>query len=243
MSESSYVDASGGGTAPGAARNRQLIVAGLVVAIVAIAAVGYFVFVRGGSSKSGSALPPIPHRSHSAAAASGAPSATATPGALPAVYQGPPANNPFRPLVVPPTTQPPVAPASGSSSATGSPSASPTVVIPTLTPTATPKSSPTPTVTVTATPSPTGLPTAGQTITLTLVAVDSNAGTADVTVKQGSTTTPYNGLKPGQVFGTYFKLVSILSSDPASPPVTYGADFQYGDQFVQLSTGEWSQFG
>jgi hypothetical protein len=98
-------------------------------------------------------------------------------------------------------------------------------------------------VTVTATPSPTGLPTAGQTITLTLVAVDSNAGTADVTVKQGSTTTPYNGLKPGQVFGTYFKLVSILSSDPAQPPVSYGADFEYGDQFVQLSTGEWSQFG
>jgi hypothetical protein len=78
---------------------------------------------------------------------------------------------------------------------------------------------------------------------LTLVNVDANAGTVDVTVKQGTTTTPFNGLKPGQVFDKYFKVVSILSSDPSQPPVTYGADFQYGDQFVQLAKGEWSQFG
>jgi hypothetical protein len=76
-----------------------------------------------------------------------------------------------------------------------------------------------------------------------LVNVDPNTSTVDVTVKQGATTTPYNGLKPGQTFGKYFKVVSILSSDPSTPPVYYGADFQYGDQFVQLAKGEWSQFG
>jgi len=95
-------------------------------------------------------------------------------------------------------------------------------------------------VTSTATPTatPTGLPTAGQAITLTLDAVDLAAGTVDVTVVNGSTTTQYTGLEAGKVFGTYFKVVSILSSDPASPPVVGKAGFQYGDQFVQLAQGE-----
>jgi hypothetical protein len=93
------------------------------------------------------------------------------------------------------------------------------------------------------TPSPTGLPTAGQSITLTLDAVDLNAGTVDVTVTQGSTSKQYTAVKPGTIFGTYFKLVSVLSSDPNQPPVVGGADFEYGDQFVQLEQGEWAQFG
>jgi hypothetical protein len=87
------------------------------------------------------------------------------------------------------------------------------------------------------------LPTAGQAITLTLDEVDLTAGTVNVTVTQGSTSKQYTAVKPGTVFGAYFKLVSVVSSDPNKPPVTGGADFQYGDQFVQLEQGEWAQFG
>jgi len=43
------------------------------------------------------------------------------------------------------------------------------------------------------------------------------------------------------VFGQYFKLVSILSTDPSDPPVVGGAAFEYGDQFVQLAQGEFAQ--
>ena len=238
MTEQNY-SSDAGSTASDAARRRQLIVLALVVAVAAIGAIGYFGFLKGGKSSNSAALPAIPHKSHVASPSAAPSSAGAT--VVPAVYQAPPANNPFKPLVQPP---PPTAAITNPAAPSVSPTPtvvtpSPTVVTPTPTPT---KASPTPTVTVTATPSPTSLPTAGQSITLTLVSVDSTAGTADVTVKQGTTTTPYNGLKPGQVFGTYFKLVSILSSDPSTPPVTYGADFEYGDQFVQLATGEWSQF-
>ena len=79
-------------------------------------------------------------------------------------------------------------------------------------------------------------------MTLKVVRVD-GSGTADVTVTNAGTATPYNNVLPGQVFGTYFKLVSIVSSDPAAPPVSYGADFQYGDQFVQLAQGQSAQLG
>lgn len=226
-------------------KRRQKIVALIGAAVVAVAAIAYFVFLKGGGSTATNA--PIA-RGKAKPAASGSAAATPAAGAtvVPAVYNAPAGRNPFRPLATPPAASSSAAP-SASASKSATPAVSPTViVIPTQSPTPTPTKAsptPTPTVTVTATPSPTSLPTAGQSITLTLVSVDSTAGTADVTVKQGTTTTPYNGLKPGQVFGTYFKLVSILSSDPSTPPVTYGADFEYGDQFVQLATGEWSQFG
>jgi hypothetical protein len=71
---------------------------------------------------------------------------------------------------------------------------------------------------------------------LKLDSVDVAGGTANVTVTKGSTSTPYTNVKTGQVFGTYFKLVSIVSNG-ATPPVG-SADFEYGDQFVQLATGE-----
>lgn len=224
------------------AKRRQKIVALIGAAVLVVAALAYFVFLKGGGSTNTNA--PIA-RGQAKPAASGSAAGTPAAGAtvVPAVYNGPAGRNPFKPLATPPPASSSASP-SPSASKSATPSASPTViVIPTTSPSPTPtKATPTPTVTVTATPSPTALPTAGQSITLTLVSVDSTAGTADVTVKQGTTTTPYNGLKPGQIFGTYFKLVSILSSDPSTPPVTYGADFEYGDQFVQLATGEWSQF-
>ena len=241
MSESSNTARETG--AADEARKKQLLALGAVAALAVVAAVGYFVFIRGGSSSSNTPVRSATTQQH-AGEKSSSPSAlpSQTPAAVPAAYNAPAGHNPFKPLVVDTTA---AAGGGASASSSASPSATPSViVVPTQTPTPTPtQASPSPTVTVTATPSPTGLPTAGQSITLTLVSVDSTAGTVDVTVKQGSTTTPYNGIKPGQVFGTYFKLVSILSSDPASPPVVYGADFEYGDQFVQLGTGEWSQFG
>jgi hypothetical protein len=232
----SAADAGAGGKS---AKNRQLL-ALLLVALVLVAVVAaYFMFVAGGSKSDSSTLGSGgTHARPVASASNTAVAGAAGVSAIPAVYPAPPGHNPFKPLAVEPPPPAPSTSARSSATPSPSPSPSPTIVIPAPT-----KASPTPTVTVTATPSPTSLPTAGQSITLTLVSVDSTAGTADVTVKQGTTTTPYNGLKPGQVFGTYFKLVSILSSDPSTPPVTYGADFEYGDQFVQLATGEWSQFG
>lgn len=222
------------------AQQRQLIVLASVAAIIAVGAAVYFLFMSGGSSPSNQAVP----THHVAPSATAAPASGANAAAVvPAAYTAPNGRNPFSPLVTPTPTPTPSGSATppASSSATPSTTPTPTFVFPTTT--ATGRTSPTPTVTVTATPSPTGLPTAGQSITLTLVSVDSTKGTADVTVTQGATTTPFNGVKPGQVFGTYFKLVSILSSDPANPPVTYGAAFEYGDQFVQLATGQGSQFG
>ena len=96
-------------------------------------------------------------------------------------------------------------------------------------------------MTVTATPTPTSLPTSPSAVSLTLVRADTT-NTIDVTVTSGGTTTPYNNVTPGQVFGTYFKLVSILADTSGSTPV-YGADFEYGDQFLQLAKGQSAQLG
>jgi hypothetical protein len=70
--------------------------------------------------------------------------------------------------------------------------------------------------------------------------VDTVANTVTVNVLANGNTTPYT-VHNGAVFGTYFKVVSILS-DPG-PPVSNGADFQYGDEFIQLSQGQSAQFG
>jgi hypothetical protein len=216
-----------------------------LVAVVGVAVVGVIVYLllfSGGSSSSPAAARVTPHVQTSAVA-SASPSAVQ---AVPAAYTAAVGRNPFQPALTPP---PVAATASSSAAASKSPTPTPTpsplIVIPTLTlspaPTVTVTASPSPTATVTVTPSPTGLPTAGNSITLTLVRAD-NTGTVDVTVTNGATTTPYNGIAPGQVFGTYFKLVSILS-DTSTTPTTYGADFEYGDQFVQLANHQSATLG
>jgi hypothetical protein len=222
-----------------------------LVAVVGVAVVGVIVYLllfSGGSSSSPAAARVTPHV-QSSAVASSSPSAVQ---AVPAAYTAAVGRDPFQPALTPP----PAATASSSAAAASAAAASaskaaaaspsPTlIVIPTLTlsptPTVTVTASPSPTATVTVTPSPTGLPTAGNSITLTLVRAD-NTGTVDVTVTNGATTTPYNGVAPGQVFGTYFKLVSILS-DTSTSPTTYGADFEYGDQFVQLAKSQSATLG
>jgi hypothetical protein len=223
-----------------------------LVAVVGVAVVGVIVYLllfSGGSSSSPAAARVTPHV-HTSAVTSASPSAVQ---AVPAAYTAAVGRNPFQPALTPP----PVAATASSSAAAASAAAasaskaaaaspSPTlIVIPTLTlspaPTVTVTASPSPTSTVTVTPSPTGLPTAGNAITLTLVRAD-NTGTVDVTVTNGATTTPYNGIAPGQVFGTYFKLVSILS-DTSTIPTSYGADFEYGDQFVQLAKSQSATLG
>ncbi|MBX6371508.1 MAG: hypothetical protein IRZ02_04545 [Acidothermus sp.] len=197
-----------------ATRRRQLVLVAALAVVVAVALVAYFLLMgkSGGPSESTSATV-LPRSTHAPATAT----PSAVPTAIPANYNGPVGRNPFKPLVVPP---PPT---------TAAASPSPT---PTLTPTVVP--------TVTVTPSPTGLPTANKLLKLTLAAVDPN--TPSVTVKitdvAANATQTISGIRPGQVFGTYFKLVSVLSSDPSQPPVQYGADFQYGDQFIQLGVGD-----
>jgi hypothetical protein len=218
-----------------------------LVAVVGVAVVGVIVYLllfSGGSSSSPAAATVAPHVQTSAIA-SASPSAVQ---AVPAAYTAAVGRNPFQPALTPPAvpTAAPAAAATASKAPTPTPTPSqPLIVIPTLTlapsPTVTVTASPSPTATVTVTPSPTGLPTAGNSITLALVRADST-GTVDVTVTNGATTTPYNGIAPGQVFGTYFKLVSILS-DSSTTPTTYGADFEYGDQFVQLAKGQSATLG
>jgi hypothetical protein len=218
-----------------------------LVAVVGVAVVGVIVYLllfSGGSSSSPAAETVAPHVQTSAIA-SASPSAVQ---AVPAAYTAAVGRNPFQPALTPPAvpTAAPAAAATASKAPTPTPTPSqPLIVIPTLTlapsPTVTVTASPSPTATVTVTPSPTGLPTAGNAITLALVRADST-GTVDVTVTNGATTTPYNGIAPGQVFGTYFKLVSILS-DSSTTPTTYGADFEYGDQFVQLAKGQSATLG
>ena len=236
--------------ASSAARNQRTALIA-VVGVVVVGALAYLLLFSGNkSSNTGAVVPSRPHV-QSSAVASDSPAAAVA--AIPAAYAGAIGRNPFQPATTPPAT-PAASSGAGAASASGagasgaaSKSASPTptptvIVIPTLSlpPTSTP--TPTPTVTVTATPTPTGLPTAGQPITLTLTRVD-NSGTVDVSVAKGGTTTPYLNVAPGQIFGTYFKLVSLVSSDPANPPVQYGADFEYGDQFLQLVQGESAQLG
>jgi len=224
------------------ARRRQMLAIVASVVIAAVAVVGYVVISGRGGSSAASSPAVVSHSTTRSAAPSL--SNSATPIAIPAVYASQVARNPFKPLVVAPVA---LASALSSTSSTPTPTQSPTPIVivlqPSPTPTPTQTQAPTPSVTVTANPSPTGLPTAGQAITLTLDAVDLTAGTVNVTVSQGSTSKQYTGVKPGTVFGTYFKLVSVLSSDPNNPPVVGGADFEYGDQFVQLAQGEWAQFG
>jgi hypothetical protein len=75
-----------------------------------------------------------------------------------------------------------------------------------------------------------------------LVSVNYAGKTASVTVTSNGSTTPYDNVPSGTVFGTYFKLVSVLT-DPSTTPATNGANFQYGDQFVQLTQGQSAQLG
>lgn len=228
--------------AASAARNQRIALIA-VVGVVVVGALAYLLLFSGSkSSNTGAVVPSRPHV-QSSAVASDSPAAAVA--AIPAAYAGAIGRNPFQPATTPP---PPPASASASGAGTSgaaskspSPTPTPTVVV---IPTISLPPAPTPTVTITTTPTPTatGLPTAGQPITLTLTRVD-NSGTVDVSVTKGGTTTPYLNVAPGQIFGTYFKLVSLVSSDPANPPVQYGADFEYGDQFLQLVQGESAQLG
>lgn len=236
MSEPSFAGQSAGPAAD-AARKRQLLLVGGVAAVGAVGVVAYFLLTGGASSGSRAPVagPQVTHHAHASASPSLSPSAVGA--TIPAAYTAPVGHNPFKPLVVPPTQ-------AASSSSSASPSAStsrtptptPTVIVfPSPTPTKAP--SPTPTVTVTATPSPTGLPTSPTTQTLVLVDVDFANGKASVTVN-GTAYQP----KDGQVFATYFKLVSVIQgTDPSTGATTLGADFEYGDQFVQLAKGETAQ--
>jgi len=226
----------------GSAQRNQRLALVAVVGVAVLGVIAYLLLFSGGSKSSDSgAVPSHPHTAVSSA------SPTAVQ-AVPAAYTAAVGRNPFQPALVPPT--PPASPtakaaAKASVAPTPSSTPSPLIVIPTLTlaptPTVTVTANPSPTVTVTATPTPTSLPTAGNAITLTLVRADAT-NTIDVTVTNGATTTPYNGITPGQVFGTYFKLVSILADTSGATPV-YGADFEYGDQFLQLAKGQSAQLG
>jgi hypothetical protein len=225
----------------GSSQRNQRLALVAVVGVAVLGVIAYLLFFSGGSKSSNTGA--TPRHTPTAAVSSASPTAVQ---AVPAAYTAAVGRNPFQPALVPPT---PPASASAKASTKASVAATPTptpsllIVIPTLTlaPAPTVSASPAPTVTVTATPSPTSLPTAGSAITLTLVRADTT-NTIDVTVTNGATTTPYNGVKPGQVFGTYFKLVSILSDTSGATPV-YGADFEYGDQFLQLAKGQSAQLG
>jgi hypothetical protein len=227
----------------GSAQRNQRLALVAVVGVAVLGVIAYLLLFSGGSKSSDSGA--VPH--HTPTAVSSA-SPTGVQ-AVPAAYTGAVGRNPFQPALVPPT--PPASPSAKAASTkasvapTPTPTPTPLIVIPTLTlaptPTVTVTANPSPTVTVTATPTPTSLPTAGNAITLTLVRADAT-NTIDVTVTNGATTTPYNGITPGQIFGTYFKLVSILADTSGATPV-YGADFEYGDQFVQLAKGQSAQLG
>jgi hypothetical protein len=226
----------------GSAQRNQRLALVAVVGVAVLGVIAYLLLFSGGSKSSNTgAVPP-----HTPTAVSSA-SPTAVQ-AVPAAYTAAVGRNPFQPALVPPTpAASPTAKASTKASVapTPTPTPSPLIVIPTLTlaptPTVTVTANPSPTVTVTATPSPTSLPTAPNAITLTLVRADAT-NTIDVTVTNGASTTPYNNITPGQVFGTYFKLVSILADTSGATPV-YGADFEYGDQFLQLAKGQSAQLG
>jgi hypothetical protein len=224
----------------GSAQRNQRLALVAVVGVAVLGVIAYLLLFSGGSKSNSGAMPP---HTPTAPVASASPTAVQ---AVPAAYTAAVGRNPFQPALVPPT--PPASPSAKASTkasvaATPTPTPSPLIVIPTLTlaPAPTVSASPAPTVTVTATPTPTSLPTAPNAITLTLVRADAT-NTIDVTVTNGATTTPYNGITPGQVFGTYFKLVSILADTSGATPV-YGADFEYGDQFLQLAKGQSAQLG
>jgi hypothetical protein len=89
-------------------------------------------------------------------------------------------------------------------------------------------------------PSPTGLTTAATSENLTLNSVDAAQNTVNVTVTTTGKPAIYT-VQNGKEFGTYFKLVSILT-DPSSGKGV-GADFQYGDRFVQLLVTQSAQLG
>jgi hypothetical protein len=237
-------------TAPGAQR-KQLLVVGIVVAVFALAAMLCLMFLGGGKSTAGSPI----LGANAAAKSSAAPQNPLGVYAIPAQYAGGLGHDPFKPLVVAATGGTGGGGTSGGPGSTASPGGlsstppstptptptpTPTVIVlPTLTPNPTP--TPTATATVTVTPSPTGLPTSSTPQTLALVSVDTAADTVTVNVTANGVTTPYTAHN-GTVFGTYFKVVSILT-DSTTTPATHGADFQYGDQFVQLATGQSAQLG
>jgi cell division septation protein DedD len=230
-------------TAPGA-QKKQLLVVGTVFGVLALAAALVLMLLGGGnSSAAGSVI--------AANAAAKSKSASASPSGLgayviPSQYAGNVGHDPFKPVVV---AKVPVASGSSGGAATTSTSSSPSPTktpVVTLTPTPTPTviiptPTATPTATVTVTPSPTGLPTSSTSQTLTLLSVDTAANTINVTVAANGQTTPYT-VQNGKVFGTYFKLVSILTDGTTTPP-SYGADFQYGDQFLQLNMGQSATLG
>ena len=222
----------------GSAQRNQRLALVAVVGVAVLGVIAYLLFFSGASKSSNTGAVP---RHTPTAVSSASPTAVQ---AVPAAYTGGVGRNPFQPALVPPTpAASSTAKATTKASVAATPTPSPLIVIPTLTlaPGPTASASPAPTVTVTATPTPTSLPTAPNAISLTLVRADAT-NTIDVTVTNGGTTTPYNGIHPGQVFGTYFKLVSILADTSGATPI-YGADFEYGDQFLQLANGQSAQLG
>jgi hypothetical protein len=216
-------------------KKRLMLIAGAGAVVVVVAAI-YFLFLSGGSSTPTGAVPSTPRTPVVATSPTPSPSSAA---AVPAAYAVAAGRNPFSPIVVAPT-------AAATTAAATAPAATPTVapspsssfvlpsgvVLPSMSP------FPTPTVTVTASPSPSLSPLPSGNETLVLTAVDGTTGVATVTVN-GTTYQP----KSGKVFAQYFKLVSILTgTDPTTNAPTYGADFEYGDQFVQLAVGQSAQF-
>jgi hypothetical protein len=248
--------------APADDRRKKLLVLGGVGGAVIVAAVLFLLFSGGGSSTSGANAPLV--RGSARATAPGSPVASTSTVVVPAAYNGPAGRNPFSPLVTAPgggaggtgSSSPSasvVVPA-GTVTPTPTPTPTPTFVFPTGVPFPSATSTPTATVTVTATPSPsksasptpspsasvtpTPTPTPSGPETLILTAVDTAGGDVTVTVN-GTTYTPTTGT----VFAQYFKLVSILSgTDPSTGQPTSGADFEYGDQFVQLAVGQSATF-
>jgi hypothetical protein len=228
----------------GSSQRNQRLALVAVVGVAVLGVIAYLLLFSGGSKSSDTGAVP-PHTPTAVSSAS-----TTAVQAVPAAFTAAVGRNPFQPALVPPTPAPipAAAPAKAAKGVAPTPTPTPSqplIVIPTLppapTPTVTVTANPSPTVTVTATPTPTSLPTAGNAITLTLVRADTT-NTIDVSVTNGATTTPYNGITPGQVFDTYFKLVSILADNSGTTPV-YGADFEYGDQFLQLAQGQSAQLG
>lgn len=107
--------------AGGSENRRKLMLVGLVVGVLVLAAAAYFLFIKGGSSDN---LAPVVTHGHSSSAGHPGSSTGHKPKTvtLPGEAKKPAGRNPFLALVVPPTSAPTTGPqsgAGGSSSQTG----------------------------------------------------------------------------------------------------------------------------
>ena len=201
-----------------AGRNKMVVIALVVVGALVLVAAAYFLFLKGGSSGS-AASPVVPtHHAQPSAAAKAPAAAAKAPTTVTKSYDKAVGRDPFKALVVPPST--------GNGSTTGTTTATtPGTTTSSTTQSTTSTGTTTTTVGGTSGPSSTGVGSSPVPVSLKLLTVADNNNAATLQVNSTKVTASV-----GAVFSTYFRVLALWNGKCGT--------FQYGDASFQLCEGQ-----